>query len=101
MSTTLTFNEENRLADRRLVHSRRIVTERRNATQRAESSKRSTNKNNLALYLFGSVFAVVVGIMVLVFTGLLSGASSTGVQIILIIAIVSAYVIAFRRAFYF
>jgi membrane protein YdbS with pleckstrin-like domain len=100
MSTTLTFNEERKLVKRRLIHKRKIEAERRKTTQRVGSSQRATNIYNLALDLLGSVLAVVVGIMVLFFTGLLSGASSSVVQIFLVAAIVYVYVVIFRRAFY-
>ena len=100
MSTTLTLKEERRLVERRLIHNRKIEANRRKAPQRVESAQRVRNKYNLALDLFGSVLAVVVGIMVLFFTGLLNGASSTVIQIVLIIVIVYAYVKTFRKAFY-
>ena len=100
MSTTLTFNEDRRLAERRLIHKRRIAAESRKATQIVESSQRATNKYDLALDFLGSILAVVVSFVVLIFTGLLSGASSIVVQIVLIVSIVCAFVIAFRRSFY-
>ena len=101
MSTTLTFNEERRLVGRRGIHERRIAAERRKATQIVESSLRAINKYNLGRYLLGSVFAVVISIIVLVFTGLFGGASSTVTQIILIATIVFAYLVAFKRGFYY
>ncbi len=100
MSTTLTLNEERRMVERRLIHKRKIDAERKKASQKVKSLQRVTNKYNLVLELLGSVLAVAVGIMVLFFTGILSGASSTVIQIVLIIVIVYAYVEIFRRAFY-
>ena len=100
MSTTLTFNEERRLIGRRGIHERRIPADRRKATQRVESPQRATNKYHLARYILGSVFAVVLSIIVLVVTGLFGGASSTFMQVILIATIVFAYLVAFKRGFY-
>jgi len=100
MNTTLTFNEDRRLAERRLIHKRRIKAERIKVSKRRESSQRVTYKYNLAMDVSGSILAVVAGIMVLLFTGLLSGASSSVLQIILIAAIGYVYVVTFRRAFY-
>ena len=100
MSTAVTFNKEKRLTERRSNHERRMPAESRNTTQRVETSQRVTNKHELALDFLGSILAVVVSFVVLIFTGLLSGASSTVVQIILIATIVCAFVVAFRRSFY-
>ena len=100
MSTTITFNQERRLTERRFIHERRMAAERKRETQRVENSQRATNKYNLALNLLGSSLAVAASIMVLVFTGILSGATSTIAQIILIAVIGYAYVAAFRIAFY-
>ncbi len=100
MSTTLTFNEERKLAELRLNHKRKIEAGRRKTTQRVGSPLQAPHKYNLFLDVLGAVLSVIAGISVLFFTGILSVASSTVVQIILIAVIVYAYLVIFRSAFY-
>ena len=100
MSTAVTLSEERRTEERRFIRERRILAGRRKSTQRVESSQRVTNRYDLALDLLGSILAVLLGFVVLIFTGLLDGASSIVAQILLIGAILCAFAAAFRRAFY-
>ena len=100
MSTTITLNKERRLVEQRLINKRKIEAERVTSTQRMESSLSMISKYNHAIDLLGAVLAAGAGILVLFFSGLLSGASSPVVQIVLISVIVFTYMIAFRTAYY-
>ena len=100
MNATITFHEQRRVAERRGIDDRRNPAERRKAAKNITHERERAGRRDHALDLLGSVLAVAASVVVLVLTGLFEGAQSAAVQITLIAAIVYAYVVAFRRAFY-
>lgn len=100
MNGAITLNEEKRVKERRSLHDRRAVIREREASQREEGLLREQHTYIRMLDLLGSALAVIVSIIVLISTGLSSAASSTEVQIILIVSIASFYVVMFRSALY-
>lgn len=100
MNTTTAFNEQRRVAERRVMPGRRYLADRRRESGGIHLAKEGVKKYDQALDLLGCILAVAISVVVLLVTGLLEGVQSTSVQIMLIAAVVYAFVVTFRRAFY-